>query len=75
VVSTSPWETTLAIVGLGLTLVGALVLAWRDLTAKRLTWDTLNSEPSKRRRLAWIGFPLIAIGSVIQIVGVAVGAG
>jgi len=64
---------TLLIVGLALTLVGALALAWRDLTAKRLTWDTLNTEPGSRRRLAWIGFPLIAAGTVIQIVGVAIG--
>jgi len=65
-------DKTLAIVGLALTLIGALVLAWRDLTAKKLTWDTLNSEPGKRRRLAWVGFPLIAVGSIIQIVGVAI---
>lgn len=65
-------EKTLAIVGLALTLVGALVLAWRDLTAKKLTWDTLNSEPGERRRLAWVGFPLIAVGSIIQIIAVAI---
>ena len=65
-------EKTLLIVGLTLTLLGALVLAWRDLTAKKLTWDTLNSEPGARRRLAWVGFPLIAAGTVIQIVGVAI---
>lgn len=65
-------DKTLAIVGLALTLIGALVLAWRDLTAKKLTWDILSSEPGIRRKLAWIGFPLIAVGSIIQIIGVAI---
>lgn len=65
-------EKTFAIAGLALTLTGALLLAWRDLTAKKLTWDTLNSEPGARRRLTWVGFPLIAVGTMIQIVGVAI---
>lgn len=59
-----------SIVGLALTLGGALVLAWLDLTAKRPTWDTLVTEWERRRRYAWIGFPAIALGSILQIVAV-----
>jgi hypothetical protein len=61
----------LALTGLALALLGALVLAWRDLTAKRVRWDTLNSEPLRRRLFAWVGFPLIAAGSILQLIGVA----
>jgi hypothetical protein len=52
-----------------LTILGALVLALRDLRRPReATYDdVLRGFP---RREAWIGFPLIALGSVLQIVGV-----
>jgi hypothetical protein len=63
----------LNIVGLSLILVGSTFLAWRDLTAKRPTWSSQVAEPSARRRAAWIGFPMIALGSALQIIAVATG--
>jgi hypothetical protein len=62
---------TLLITGLTLTVVGVLVLAWLDLTARPPTYDTLASEWQPRRRLAWLGFPMIGVGTIFQIVGVA----
>lgn len=61
---------TVSIIGLALTILGALVLALRDLRRPReATYDdVLHGFP---RREAWIGFPLIAAGSALQIVGVA----
>ena len=60
---------TLSILGLALTILGALVLALRDLRPREVNYDgVLQGFP---RREAWIGFPLIAIGSALQIVGVA----
>lgn len=55
-----------------MTLVGALVLAWLDLTAKRPTWDSLVSDWEHRRRFAWIGFPAIAAGTILGIVALAI---
>lgn len=62
----------LAISGLSLTLVGAFVLAWLDLTAKRPSWTSSVTEWERRRRVAWIGFPLIALGSALGIAAVAI---
>lgn len=63
----------LAIVGLALTLVGAAVLSLRDLRRgrgmKKPTWEDL--EHGLPRREAIIGFPLIALGSALQIASVA----
>jgi uncharacterized membrane protein len=63
----------LMIVGLVLTLFGALVLAWRDLRGGRgpkATYDdVLHGMP--RTRQAWIGFPLIALGTLLQVIAVA----
>jgi uncharacterized membrane protein len=69
---------TLMIAGLVLTLLGALVLAWRDLrggagkkgTGKKVVWDDLP-KGIPRTREAWIGFPLIALGTLLQIIAVA----
>jgi hypothetical protein len=74
-VSSSQW---LSIAGLALTLAGAAILAWRDLrrvSARRATGGKstmFDLEYGFRRPEAWIGFPLIAVGSVLQIIGVAV---
>lgn len=58
------------LLGLGLTLLGALVLSWSDLTGRRrVTWNDLGK--GLPRREAWLGFPLIALGTVAQIVVVA----
>jgi hypothetical protein len=35
------------------------------------TWDSLVAEPAQRKRMAWLGFPLIALGTTLQIVAVA----
>jgi len=61
----------LSLTGLALTFVGALILAWLDLTGKRRTWATLADEPLARKRAAWVGFPLIAVGTLLQ--GIALG--
>jgi hypothetical protein len=62
----------LAIVGLGLTFVGAFALAWRDLTAKRPTWTSISeTEWQARRRFAWLGFPAIALGTALQVPALA----
>jgi hypothetical protein len=58
----------LMIAGLALTVAGALLLAWVDLTAKRPTWDSLVTEWQRRRKFATTGFALIAIGTALQIV-------
>jgi propanediol dehydratase large subunit len=60
-----------SVVGLAVTIVGALVLAWRDLRPRRTPWD--QAAVGNPRREAWVGFPLIALGSGLQIVGVASG--
>jgi hypothetical protein len=57
--------------GLLLTFVGALVLSWRDLGGKtgipRPSYqDVLDGMP---RREAKLGFPLIALGTLLQGVG------
>lgn len=58
----------LLITGLALTLAGALVLAYRDLHPKERTYaENLFGFP---RREVWVGFPLIAVGSALQILGV-----
>jgi hypothetical protein len=62
---------TLLIAGLSLTLFGALVLAWRDLIAKSPTWNSMGTEWHSRKRLALFGFPMIGVGTILQIVGVA----
>lgn len=61
---------TLTLLGLGLTLLGALVLSWSDLRGgKRRTWnDAAKGFP---RREAWLGFPLIVIGTALKFVAVA----
>lgn len=60
----------LTITGLTLTVTGALLLAWVDLTARRPTYDSLVTEWQRRRRFATTGFALIGIGTTIQIVAV-----
>jgi hypothetical protein len=61
----------LLITGLAFTLAGALVLAWFDLRGgAKVTWDDA-AHGMPRRREAQIGFPLIAIGSALQVAGVA----
>ena len=62
----------LTITGLALTVLGALVLAWRDLRGVRgrvVTYGDVKA--GLPRREAWVGFPLIALGSLLQIVAVA----
>lgn len=62
----------LAIAGLGLTFVGALALAWRDLTAKPPTWTSISkTEWEARRRFALLGFPAIALGTALQVPALA----
>lgn len=65
----------LAIAGLALTFLGALVLAWRDLRRGRgikpptfgdLKLGLPRPEPS-------VGFPLILVGTALQIASVAKG--
>jgi hypothetical protein len=68
----APWKT-LTIAGLALTVAGALILSWRDLSSGRgmrpPTWaDAKDGFP---RREALVGFPLIVLGSLLQIAGVA----
>jgi preprotein translocase subunit Sss1 len=60
----------LMIVGLALTVIGALVLAWVDLTAKKPTWDSLVTEWQRRRKFATTGFALIAAGTIVQVVAI-----
>lgn len=58
------------LLGLGLTLLGAFVLSWADLRGgRRATWD--DAAKGFPRREAWLGFPLIVIGTAAQIVAVA----
>jgi hypothetical protein len=60
----------LTIAGLALTLVGAAVLSITDIRGRRrLTWDDLAK--GAPRIEARFGFPLIAVGSALQIAGVA----
>jgi hypothetical protein len=59
----------LSITGLALTLAGALVLAYRDLHPRERTYG--EALYGFGRREAWIGFPLIAAGSLLQIFGIA----
>lgn len=61
----------LLIVGLSMTVFGALALSWRDLRGGgQFTWrDAERGFP--RTGAAWIGFPLIAIGATLQIIAVA----
>jgi hypothetical protein len=64
----------LLITGLALTLAGALILSWRDLRRgrgmKQPPWD--DASRGFPRTEAKIGFPLIAVGSALQIAGVAI---
>lgn len=64
--SGSQW---LSVAGLTLTLVGAAILSLRDLRGGRpTTWnEAARGFPRVEARL---GFPLIAIGSALQIIGV-----
>ena len=66
--TTSQW---LSIAGLALTLAGAAILAWRDLRGGRIGTfdDVLHGFPRLEAR---IGFPLIAVGSALQIVAVVI---
>jgi hypothetical protein len=59
---------SVTIVGLALAILGAFLLAWVDLTAKRPTWDSLVMEWTRRRKFATTGFGLIAAGTVVQVV-------
>jgi hypothetical protein len=64
----SQWLT---IAGLTLTLAGAAILSITDLRGqRRTTWDDVyRGIPRLEARIA---FPLIAVGSALQIAGVAV---
>jgi hypothetical protein len=60
-----------SIVGLCLTIFGALVLSFRDLRGRRGRPATYGDVYSGfRRKEAWIGFPLIVLGSGLQVLGV-----
>jgi hypothetical protein len=62
---------TLLIVGLALTVAGAFLLAWPELTAGEPTYESLLEDWRWRRRFARVGFPAIAVGTALQIVAVA----
>jgi hypothetical protein len=65
----------LVIVGLGVTLLGALVLSWYDLRGGirgKATMDAVE-RGMPRTGAARIGFPLIVVGTVLQIFGAALG--
>lgn len=64
--------TALEIAGLALTLVGAAVLAYLDLTAKPPTWADVTNDWKRRRRFAWFGFPAIAAGTIFGIAGLSI---
>lgn len=60
---------TVSIVGVVLSILGALVLSFRDLRRPRpATYQDVYE--GFRRREAWIGLPLIALGFGLQIIGV-----
>jgi hypothetical protein len=60
---------TLTLLGLGLTLLGALMLSWSDLRGgKRRSWN--DAAMGFPRGEAWLGFPLIVIGTALQFVAV-----
>jgi hypothetical protein len=61
----------LSVIGLALTVIGALVLAWVDLTAKTPTWNSLVTEWRRRRKFATTGFALIAAGTAVQIIAIS----
>lgn len=64
--TTSQWLT---IAGLALILVGATILSFTDLRGRRrATWDDVGK--GLPRLEARIGFPLIALGSALEIAGV-----
>jgi hypothetical protein len=66
----------IVVTGLALTAFGAGVLTWRDLRRTIGSRQTqgrstqLDLETGFHRPEAWIGFPLILVGSVLQIAGV-----
>lgn len=64
--SGSDWLT---VAGLALEVAGALVLAWRDFRPGRVTYAD-NARGFPRTREAQIGFPLIALGALLQIVAI-----
>jgi hypothetical protein len=66
-----PLWKSLTIVGLAMTLFGAAILSLTDLrgrSARKPTWDDLGKGLSRSE--ARFAFPLIAVGSALQIVGV-----
>jgi hypothetical protein len=64
----------LLIIGLALTLFGALILSWRDIRGSRKppTWNDFADPHFLGNVLARPGFVLIALGSALQIAGVAI---
>jgi hypothetical protein len=61
---------TLTAAGLLLTLIGAGVLSWRDLGGPGFAKPDYRALLGGfRRREAWLGFPLIALGTILQLVG------
>jgi hypothetical protein len=59
----------LSIAGIVLTLAGGGVLLYRDLHPRVRTYaEVLYGSP---RREAWIGYPLIAAGAALEILGIA----
>ncbi len=62
---------TLLICGLVLTLLGAVILSWRELRGGGVATIDDNERGFLRTRESRIAFPLIAAGAVLQIIGVA----
>lgn len=63
------WKWLIA-VGLGLTVVGALVLGWRALRGQALRVG-IDMSAGPKPAVVW-GFALIAAGSVLQIIGTVI---
>jgi predicted lysophospholipase L1 biosynthesis ABC-type transport system permease subunit len=60
-------------IGLGIELAGATLLAWEAMTTVRGTFTSAaTAEEQKPRSRAVVGFGLLALGVVVQLVGLAV---
>jgi hypothetical protein len=60
-------------VGLGLELAGAALLAWEAMTTVRGTFPSAaTAEEQRPRSRAIVGFGLLALGALLQLVGLAV---
>jgi hypothetical protein len=59
--------------GLGLELAGAALLAWEGMTTVRGTFPSgATAEEQRPRSHAIVGFGLLALGALLQVVGLAV---